>query len=859
MRDFGDAYKDEMKDIQPSEDFKRGLIEKMKAEQAAVQAGRTMTENMNSGNLAGYGAAVNAAGRTENGAAGSKKASKIRKIIGISAAVAACAAIVIGSVLWFGRSGSSADGKDAAVQYADSGLNTDGITSQPSGDKGESATLPSGDESEPTTPSPSDHFGSYVKYASKHVLAYGEKITVADIKEAYGVNDSKEIMPLYNVAQDEVFSFTFNFDGYDANIDLYDYVSVHTDRECKEESKIYFTAYYVVEDGITHYTAAPMEPVLGNLEQRSNYAYERVDTWGNAPMYYLAIHYDMEKTEPVKLEQPIIIPFTVKNEVNAPNAKGVVDATGRLKLVWEPVEGAEKYMIYKLTDGSLYTGSDNHSIDGARVGYKNLTLLWEDETTECEFDNFAGGQHGMALFEDNIGIYNVGQNYCVNGEYYITAVVNGVESGVSAPIKTSDLSIPYLVEDEKEILFNSYKDITEFPKEIEVLYIDGTRHMHPIYYERVEGVDLFGFKRIQYNYSIVGTALTGYVYPEEENHELGLQWVGVPEDNEPAMVKPVTDFSMIPDNNVATIIRPEENSPDTEQPDEVTDDGALNPDDAGLIGLQAENTQEHIRLGNLKSVDNLPVGVYIFADSAEEEWLALNLVQANTEISVEAFPALQDPYVLVDVLGRVFTQNNFILGVASYEYDYNTLTLYVRYNLTKEEIVKMQDGFARKAQQLADELSKESRLISDSVSAKETQITAFYNYLRENVEYDSAAAEASAKNDHQKSELAEYEYSFNAYGALMLKKGVCLAYASAFKLFCDLSGIECEVVTGYVKGDRPHAWNEFVIEGKRYKIDASSDIDLGNRPFVESWEDNELTRELNYTEDDYYKIESELS
>lgn len=857
MQKFDDAYKKEMADIKPSDEFKKELIKKMKKEQS-----ESKSKNSDS----------------------KVKRLNIKKLIGATAAVAASAAIIIGAGAIFSKNNKPVEPDTPITQVADS--HTNDITARPdsaqdsqaSGNNATTVTAPdSGDNTTPViTPGLENTVapGTTIPLA-QHLLAYGAQISVEDIKNAYSVDDSRDIMPLYNVAQDEAFHFTFNFNGFDADVDLYDYVSVHTDKECKPESKIYFTAHYDVIDDKTYYTAAPMEPILHTQYQQNNYVYERIDTWGNAPMYYLAIHYDMNADTPVKLEKPIIIPFTVRNEVNAPNAKGVVDETGRFKLVWDPVEGAEKYNIYKLTDGSLYTGRDNHAINGAQTGYQNLAMLWDGETTECYFDNFAGEQHGLAVISDNIAAYAIGQNYCVNGEYYVSAVVNGIESGVSTAIKTSDLSIPYIVEDENEILFNSYPEPKDFPIEIDVLYIDGTTHKHRIAYERVEGVDIMGYFRIQYNYSIVGTAITGYVYPELENLEHGLDWIGVPgEDFVPEMVKPVTDeafvtdmvkpvtdVNMIPDNNVATIITVDdvnviagENTDDTDNIDtsDISIDNHENNDPStgvSLIDIQQENTKDHIKLGNKKTVENVPEGVYIIADSAEEEWLALNLVHGNTEISVEPFPSLQDPHVLVETVSKVYTQNHFIFGVTSYTYDYNTLTLLVTYNLTQEEICKMQTALITEATKIVAELENELTDKND-----ESKVIAFYNYLRSNVEYDNEAANAAQEHNFLKSELADYEHSFNAYGALLLHKGLCQSYASAFKLLCDLSEIECSVVTGFVRGNVPHAWNEFTIDGQTYELDASYEFDFGEKPYVTSWSEYEFTNSLAYTRGAIYQI-----
>lgn len=669
---------------------------------------------------------------------------------------------------------------------------------------------------------------------SQNVRSYGSTVSVADIKAAYEVDDSKEIMPLYNVAQTEAFTFDFNFDGYEVGLDLYDYVSVHTDSACEQESEIYYTAGMEPHDGVTTITVAPMSPVLETESQSDAYVYEDTDMWGNAPMYYIAIHYDMDADTPVKLDEPIVIPFTVKNEVQAPNAKGVVDATGRFKLVWEPVEGAEKYRIYNLTDGNLYTGRDNHALNGSKIGYENLTMLYEGETTECYYDNFAGEGHGLAQIENNTNTYTIGQNYCVNGEFFVSAVVNEVESGVSAAIPTADLQLPYVLTEDSDILFSRYATASDFPSEVDVLNIDGSVSKHKVSYTKVDGINLFGMDRIQYDYSVEGTAITGYVVPDDEN---GYVPAEIDNSSDTGTADPEDNVNKIPDKDVDTII--------PVNPDETPEN---NGDNSGVIDQQKDNTQEHIEQGNKAEVENVPEGVYINAETAEEEWLALNLVQGNSEISVEAFPSLQDPYTLVDVFNKVYYQNPFVLGVSAYAYDYQTMTFKVNYVYDKETISAKQAEIAAKANEII------AQNISDDMTASDKAL-ALYNYLVENCVYDKDALAAAEGSDYTKAGMSEFEDSFNTYGILVNGKGVCMSYAYSYRLLCDMSGVECIVITGYLDGNLPHAWNMIRLDDEWYEIDCTNNAVTTGIPYFLYKADSKLAEQSGYTKDNLFEID----
>lgn len=670
---------------------------------------------------------------------------------------------------------------------------------------------------------------------------YGASVTVGDIKQAYGYDDSNDIMPLYNVSETESFEFKFGFNAYDSDVDLYDFVTVHTDAACESSSQIYYMASLKVEGNTSTLTVAPMEPVMGNDSQENGYVYEDVDSWGNAPIYYIALHYDLEADSPKKLEKPTVIPFTVKHEVTAPTLRAVISDTGRLSLEWDAVEGAEKYIIYTLIDDKLYTGEDNHAIDGAKKGYdcavnvegEPLHFLKDGETTECSFDGFAGpNSHSIAEVESFTGSRsNVGQNYCVNGEYYITAVVNGKESGLSNAVATAGMSLPYKIVEEDE-LEGRYPTPADFPSEVRVLNIDGSTTVRKVNYERTH-VEYFDLEWDEYIYTVEGTYIYGTVGFDEDQ--------GEPANSSKASAEngntlPKDEVDRIPDSDVDTIIPADENT---------------DYEDGALIENQSDNTQKHIENGNAASVQNAPDGVYINADSAEEEWLALNLVQGNSEISVEGFTSLQDPYTLIDVFYKVYYQNPYIMGITSFSYDYNTMMFRVNFVYDKETMTQKQEAIAQTA----------ARVINETVTQDmndEQKILALYNYLVNNAVYNHEALEDAKKNGYVKTENSEFEDSFNTYGVLVDKKGVCMSYAYAFRLLCDLSGVECAVVTGYLDGTLPHAWNTVKINGEYYEIDCTNNTVNTGIPYFLYQADSGLAESSGYKKDELFWTDAQL-
>ncbi len=676
-----------------------------------------------------------------------------------------------------------------------------------------------------------------------NLTGYGASVTVADIKKAFNYDDSKDIMPLYNVEQTESFDFTFPFSAYDANIDLYDFVSVHTDAACKEESSIYYTAKLKVENGKSTLTVSPMSPVLATDTQSKEQIYDDICKWGNAPIYYMALHYDLESTTPVKLDNPVIIPFTVKSEANAPTVKGVVSNDGRFSLEWEPVEGAEKYIIYKLMHSGMNTGVDNHDINGAETGYdcginstveNQLYLLSDGETTECTFDGFAGPvSHSMVEITDMLTgkVSNFGQNYSVFGEYFVTAVVNGKESGLSNPVATSDLSIPFHVTEESEIQ-GRYPTPADFPAEVDVLNIDGSITRRKVTYERTH-VDCYEYSWDEYDYVIEGTSMHGNVGFDEDKGEPPQASGSSAETGNTA---PEDNIEKIPDSSLETIIPAEDGN---------------SYEDVPLIDAQTDNTRNHIANGNRSQVDNVPDGVYINADSAEEEWLALNLVQGNTEISVEGFTSLQNPYTLADVFYKVYYQNPYVIGVSSFSYDYENQVFIVEYAYDNNSIKDKQSAISKKA----------SEIIGNTVTADmdiSAKTDAIYNYLVNNAVYDNEALEDAEKNNFKKTRNSEFEDSFNTYGVLVKGKGVCMSYAYAFKLLCDMSDIECAVVTGYLDGSLPHAWNMVKINGEWYEIDCTNNAVNTGIPYYLYQSDSAFAEKSGYTKDEMFALDWDI-
>ena len=666
---------------------------------------------------------------------------------------------------------------------------------------------------------------------SEREYASADGVTVSEIKERYGDDENEvELVPIYNVAPDEKFDFKFGFDFMEDYDTDEDYVTVHTDKKCLAESKIYaYEDVEEVEDGCI-ITIRPMRAVLENKNDEEEYFENDRPVWGNAAVYYIAVWYDTETDYPKKLSEPVIIPFTVKHEVPAPEVRGVVDNQGRFSLQWEPIEGAEKYRIYTLTDGYIRTGDENHPLHAAENGFENCSLLYECSVTETYYKGFDGDGDNIVIHQDraNGREYVIGQNYCVIGEYYVSAVVDGKESGFARSVPTSGLQIPYKPAEDSDIMYSKYDDISKLPLSLDIINIDGSVTSRNVMYTFImSDTFLKGHKAPAYEYSVEGTAISGYVSMDIDD----------PNFDYPETIGSISPAGFSePQNNVRSV-------PDT---DIGTGEGL--PKGENILERQKKATERHVKNGGEFSSAPLMEGVKIFADSAEEEWLAVNLANGETKISLEAFPKLQIYDELEDVFYKVYYQNPYILGVYKFSYNYADMTLEVWYAYEKDEISAMQREIAEEAEKII------SEIITDEMTEEERR-RAVYGCLENSAEYDDAAIENAKESNYIKTGESEYEYAFNAYGIIVKKAGVCQSYAYAYKLLCSMCSVECSVVTGYFDGSLPHAWNSVTIDGERFQTDVTNNGKNSGIPYFLYNSDIGTAKITGYTCNKLYELD----
>lgn len=734
--------------------------------------------------------------------------------------------------------------------------------------------------------------------------------TVKSIKSKYEDSDAFVMKPMYNVEQNTEFVFHFSSD-----VDPVKAITVHTDSKCEKESTVLqYNDGYKTTKGID-VVVKPKHSVL-NIDSRLNDTSD-ADIWGYAPIYYLSINYDLNSTKVKKLDKPVIIPFTVHNEVSTPNIGYQLNPDGTFTLKWSKVDGADSYRIYK--SSTVMQSEKSSALTSAERGYvgEHLDLLTETEDTSFRDFNLDGNNNTWS----NDGYVHT-QNWMDYDNYYITAVKDGKESFFSTEISPWKYKsqMPYHIDD-------SIDTQNGLPETVPVEMKDGSILEYPISYKKIDSQyeDLEGNSgEATYEYHVENTLLTGTIdyhsdehkYPEKIDNSKHIKFSGnpvkneinvIPENSVPTLtdstyknanidLSKTVDYPMeskLPFDKDALYTRADMEAcrimysglyKDGYTPDDIksyissydvtpmevnnTSGGALTTEEPtstpkatpnadndvpeeitskNLVDEQIKSTQNEVDEANKKEVPTTKYAV--FADSSEEEYLALQMIDGQKEISLQAFPALQNGETLIDTVSKVYYQNPYILGLKKYGYNNRTETLYVEYAYGTSKMKSMQKEI----------LTKSNKIVKDYIDTKgsdESIILNIWDYLEDNTTYDDAACKAAEENGF--SDTSGFEDSFNTYGILCKKVGVCQSYAYTFKLLCYEAGVDSVVLTGYLDKTLPHAWNAVKLDNNWYWIDTTNNVNATGIPFMLYQTSSDYAEKVDYVLDKGYALDSNL-
>ncbi len=601
-----------------------------------------------------------------------------------------------------------------------------------------------------------------------------EVISAKELKQQFA-EKRDSLAPVYNLGQDDKLCFQFALDYTyieELRVDGLEMISVHTAPTCHADSEVECYVWEEENEGKTTIYASPVVPAFASVSLE-----EKEDVWGCAPIYYVCIRYDIDSSQPEKLDVPIVIPFTVESSCEVPNVMGTIDEYGQLLLSWEPVAGAESYVVYQ------------HSNDG----------IWIEkigDTTDTSF---------MPQTEDTITTDGY-QNDGVRGSYYVTACMNGEESNLSAAVHTEELPLPQCFLE--EVAYGQvYESAEKLPDKMQILNTDGSVMWRPVYY-RLTSVDEYAC----YDFSVAGTMLGGMVCVKGQEEEFPTV---IESQSNFVYLDKNTHLNKVPSMAVKSVLA----QADTETV------GHNQEGSADFYQATLGQTEQWIQEGNSFTVSKPVEGCKVFADSAGEAWLCYHLLAAEEEVPLQAFPDLLDPYVLEDTFLKVCHQNPYIMGVQSYYFDYEKLTLNIEYVYTKSEIQKRQKQLYKEATEIV------SSIINDEMSQEE-KTEAIYLWMEEHCTYASEEWEYLKEEGFQKdNRWKDFEDANNAYGAVVKGEALCGGYASAYQLLCYMADVKVITVNGYLNGNIPHAWNMVYVEGNWYQLDCSSNKNTMGIPF----------------------------
>ena len=517
--------------------------------------------------------------------------------------------------------------------------------------------------------------------------------------------------------------------------------------------------------------------------------------WGNLPQYYMVQYVDTETGE--ALEKPKVTVFTVDHEVStAPRVNLRINEEGKPVFRWQSVKGAEKYYIMVLT----YTEESGFSGNGLVRGSTEETEWIPDST--AQFITYAVSEadrnepYNIEKYGEGTGAVPRDSEY---ESYY--CVIAASEEGTSAISNVFDVKdiarkVPFTEEVKMSLSeegSNYVEQFADMPSYKWVTMCDGTLVQ----------------KLIEYDFDAADP--TTETWGEYENEDMSdLRLVEMDIVKIPYVIEG-TDFS--------GVVVVENYDPDTleedlemirERQEELRSrGGAVTPeltDETGADGDEGE--------AGAKGSAELSDDYKVTANSALSEYLAVNMMNGNQLISLEDFPESADTSYLLDAWEEAVYQNPMVLGVKSASILKDGSILAVDYDTEPEEIRQKQQEISSEVKKVIEEI------ITDDMTELEKEF-AINQYLCDTAEYDMGALENAEENDFVEVD-EEFNDAFTPYGVLLNKKGVCSSYAGAFKLLAEEAGLECIVVTGYLEGDLPHAWNKVKVDGEWNIVDSTN-------------------------------------
>lgn len=531
--------------------------------------------------------------------------------------------------------------------------------------------------------------------------------------------------------------------------------------------------------------------------------------WGTLSQYYLKACVDVETGKP--LAAPVITVIKVNSEIaQAPQL--VFDQTdeGYARFSWKQVSGAEGYLLFRINkdeEGLWNYGYAIADVKGTEWSSKDEAFVSDYDDAilalNYRFQQFYTSDDFAAYIEDSDSFlkeYMIEDDYSeYYTEYYGVLAYN--KNGCS-PISNlfSARDLAHMLPTERarysnEESFFGIEGISALPAVMCVTMCDGSIAQKVLEYDfdNAQKDEEFNCLRIK------GKALQTPFTEEFSVYEVN--WDTLEADL--AAVKERQEKLINKGGNVAPSLEVEENTQET------AEDGQTEEKTDTTVKQETTEEQQKDKQETAEKKE-----IKVTANSALSEYIAINMLETNGAIDLSAFPEAADMEKVVDAFFEAQYQNPLILGVRGGSIDPEQRILYVEYDFDSELTAGKQEAIQKKVAEVVGEI------INDGMSDAEKEM-AINTWLCENAVYDDAALENAEKYSFTMVDEEFYD-SFTAYGILVDGVGVCASYSAAFKLLADAAGLESIVVTGYLDGSVPHAWNKVKVEDNWYIVDSTN-------------------------------------
>lgn len=509
--------------------------------------------------------------------------------------------------------------------------------------------------------------------------------------------------------------------------------------------------------------------------------------WGNLGTMYLVKWMDLQTGE--KLEQPEVMEVHIKGELDTPkNFQFGVSEYGNGILSWEPVEGAEMYLIVK----AVYrTDELSGFFESCSILVETADTSWQSET-EDDYMN------------SEFKTYGVGED-C---KYYYGVIAIGKEgtSMISSVISQDEMAkrLPYCKEEngnEGEYRSVRYVNSIDLLSRYQWIQLcDRTMAQRLIRYQ-IDEAEIVNIKdwggeskeMLRIPYAIEGTDFDGSFYVEDFDYDTYQEELKVLQERQEILKSKMS--GMLTD--VQITVKPEADK--SKEPDEKNDIDKGNSE----TGRESNKGNDETSMADNDLKVSAPT-----ATTQLSGYLASCLLQGEEYILISEVQENLNEETLMDAFYEAYFQNPLIPAVKEVEISESLEELSVIYEEDKEKREEKQQKVLEQVKFVADELIEDGMTDTDKVLA-------INSYLCDSVTYDEQAAQQSLDGK------GAFTDSVMPYGALIQHKGVCTAYAGAFQLLAKAMGLESIVVTGTLNGNRNHVWNKVKIDGKWCVVDVT--------------------------------------